>query len=129
PTVAILANAVDMSHNPLVLVSGRPRPGSARFSPARPPSPGNPLPSRFASGGAFPCAQRREWPPAAGTWIAYPPTRYECAPPKERRKGDRVVIERLSASQVRAVQDPDLLPCRFSDEMPPLEGIIGQDRA
>lgn len=39
------------------------------------------------------------------------------------------MIERLSASQVRAVQDPDLLPCRFSDEMPPLEGIIGQDRA
>ena len=39
------------------------------------------------------------------------------------------MIERLSASQVRAVQDPDELPCRSSDEMPPLEGIIGQDRA
>src|SRR5690606_24155735 len=38
-------------------------------------------------------------------------------------------IERLSAAQVRAVQDPDELPCRISDEMPPLEGIIGQDRA
>jgi len=39
------------------------------------------------------------------------------------------VIERLSASQVRAVQDPEQLPCRITDEMPPLEGIIGQDRA
>ncbi|OUM94006.1 MAG: ATP-dependent protease, partial [Firmicutes bacterium ZCTH02-B6] len=39
------------------------------------------------------------------------------------------MIERLTAAQVRAVQDPAELPCRISDEMPPLEGIIGQDRA
>src|SRR5690606_23948356 len=45
------------------------------------------------------------------------------------RKGDDAVIERLTPAQVRAVQDPAELPCRMSDEMPPLEGIIGQDRA
>ncbi|REJ34867.1 MAG: ATP-dependent protease [Bacillota bacterium] len=39
------------------------------------------------------------------------------------------MIERLTPAQVRAVQDPAELPCRLSDEMPPLEGIIGQDRA
>jgi len=49
--------------------------------------------------------------------------------PHHGRKGDGAVIERLSAQQVRAVQDPAALPCRVTDEMPPLEGIIGQDRA
>src|SRR5690606_32075577 len=45
------------------------------------------------------------------------------------RKGDHAVIERLTPAQVRAVQDPAELPCRLSHEMPPLAGIIGQDRA
>lgn len=39
------------------------------------------------------------------------------------------MIQRLAATEVRAVQDPAALPCRYSDEMPPLEGIIGQERA